>query len=181
MKNIIEELKAIDNMPIMQVDDRLKIYGEQNRFAKKRESATALIKRVGLPKQNLDRQASEIENTNQLISFQEKQIRKVWNDDEWWFSIVDVIGVITDSKNPSVYWSHIKKQEKKLIEISYKFKLQSKNNQYHYTDCANTEGILRIIMSVPSPKSEPFKLWLAQVGQERLEQIENPQPSFVLK
>jgi DNA-damage-inducible protein D len=173
MKDIIKELNTMDNMPIMQVDDSLKMYSEQNRFAKKRDTATALIKRVGLPKQNLILKNEGVENTDKIISFQEKEIRKIWNQDEWWFSIVDVISVMTDSKNPSGYWSNIKKRDKQLIEISSKLKLQSKNNTYHFTDCANTAGLLRIIMSIPSPKAEPFKLWLAQVGQKLIDDSEN--------
>jgi DNA-damage-inducible protein D len=173
MKDIIKQLNTLDYMPIMQVDDSLKMYSEHNKFAKKRESATALIKRVGLPKQDLQSQNQVVENTGKLISFQEKEIRKIWNKDEWWFSVVDVISVITDSKNPSRYWSNIKNQDKQLLEVSCKFKLPSKNNKYRYTDCANTVGILRIVMSVPSPKAEPLRLWLAQVGQDSVVEKEN--------
>jgi hypothetical protein len=174
MKNITEELNNIDNMPIMQVDDSLKIYSEQNRFAKKREAATDLIKQVGLPKQDLYLQPQELENSNSLISFQEKEIRKVWNDDEWWFSIVDVVSVLTDSKNPYSYWYSIKTREKNLREISCKFKLPSKNNKYRYTDCANTEGIVRIMMSIPSPNVGQIMLFLVATSKKSGYEL-NPQ------
>jgi hypothetical protein len=157
MKNITEELNNIDNMPIMQVDDSLKIYSEQNRFAKKREAATDLIKQVGLPKQDLYLQPQELENSN-----------------EWWFSIVDVVSVLTDSKNPYSYWYSIKTREKNLREISCKFKLPSKNNKYRYTDCANTEGIVRIMMSIPSPNVGQIMLFLVATSKKSGYEL-NPQ------
>ena len=104
-----------------------------------------------------------------------KPIRKVWHDDEWYFSVVDVIEVLTDSKNPSVYWSALKKREIQSFTFCKRLNFPRPNGRNYPTDCANTKGILRITMSVPSPKAEPLKLWLAEVGTERLEETENPE------
>ena len=112
---------------------------------------------------------------NKLILFQEKQIRRVWHNEQWHYSVVDVIEVLTDSVNPRNYWTVLKKREIQLVTICHQLKMLSVDGKKYSTDCANTEGILRIIMSVPSPKAEPFKLWLAQVGTERIEEIENPE------
>ena len=118
-----------------------------------------------------------MENSN-LIPFEGKEIRKAWHDEQWYFSVVDVIGVLTDSKNPNVYWGKLKERELQLLTICQRLKLESKDGKKYSTDCANTQGILRIVMSVPSPKAEPLKLWLAQVGTERIEETENPEIGF---
>jgi hypothetical protein len=117
---------------------------------------------------------------HKLILFQKKTIRRIWHNDEWYFSIVDVIEVLTDSPQPSAYWNKVKKQiesenEFQLLRFWQKLKFAAPDGKMRPTDCANTEGVLRIIMSVPSPKAEPFKLWLAQVGTERIAEIENPE------
>lgn len=118
---------------------------------------------------------------NELVLFQDKKIRRVWdeNNQNWYFSIVDVIEILTDSPNPRKYWSVLKTRLKKngseLTTICSQLKMQSADGKFYNTDVANTEGLLRIIQSVPSPKAEPFKRWLAKVGYERLEEIENPE------
>lgn len=115
---------------------------------------------------------------NSLITFEGKEIRKLWYDEQWYFSVVDVIGILTDSKDPRNYWKVLKNRELQLVTICNQLKLKSKDGKNYLTDCANAEGILRIVMSVPSPKAEPLKLWLAQVGNERLQETENPELSF---
>ena len=112
---------------------------------------------------------------NKLILFQEKQIRRIWHNEQWHYSVVDVFEVLTDSAAPGTYWGMLKKRENQLFTICEKFKFLAPDGKMRSTECANTEGVLRIIMSVPSPKAEPFKLWLAQVGTERIEEIENPE------
>jgi methylphosphotriester-DNA--protein-cysteine methyltransferase len=113
--------------------------------------------------------------------FESKNIRSSWNDEEqkWYFSVIDVVEVLTDSTDPKDYWYRMKKREKlsgiELSTICRKLKLESSDGKYYLTDCANVEGLLRIIQSIPSPKAEPFKRWLAKVGFERLEEIENPE------
>lgn len=112
--------------------------------------------------------------------FQGKTIRKTLHDGEWWFSIVDVIHVLTDSAKPSVYWSAMKARVHdddgiQLSTLCKQLKLESSDGKKYETDCANTEGCFRIIQSIPSPKAEPFKRWLAKVGYERVQEIENPE------
>ena len=112
-------------------------------------------------------------------SFREgKEIRKIWHDDQWFFSVVDVIGVLTDSVVPRNYWATLKKREPQLLTNCQQLKMFSIDQRKRLTDCANTEGVLRIVMSVPSQKAEPLKLWLAQVGRERLQETENPELAF---
>lgn len=117
---------------------------------------------------------------NKLALFEEKEIRMKWYDDDWFYSIVDVILAFTDSKDPKDYWYRLKTRvnEESKIELSTicrRLKLLAKDGKMRATDCTDTKGILRIIQSIPSPKAEPFKLWLAQVGSERLEEIVNPE------
>ena len=117
---------------------------------------------------------------NKIILFQEKNIRRVWHNEHWFFSIIDVIGVLTDSTDPQRYWSVLKSRLKKqegfdVTTICSKLKMIGLDGKNYPTDCSDTKGLLRLIMSVPSPKAEPFKLWLAQVGQERIEEIQNPE------
>lgn len=113
--------------------------------------------------------------------FESSQIRSIWAEDEqkWYFSIIDVVAALTDSPNPRDYWYRIKQREKisgiELSTICRQFKLAAPDGKLRQTDCSHTEGLLRIIQSIPSPKAEPFKRWLAQVGYERLEEIENPE------
>ncbi|MBE2279354.1 MAG: Bro-N domain-containing protein [Ignavibacteriaceae bacterium] len=119
--------------------------------------------------------------SNDKISlFEEKKIRKIWHNNEWFFSVVDVVEALTDSTDPKDYWYRIKKRSSReesveLSTICRQLKLQASDGKMYKTDCSNTEGILRIIQSIPSPKAEPFKRWLAMVGYERIEEIENPE------
>jgi DNA-damage-inducible protein D len=112
------------------------------------------------------------------INFQEKPIRSIFHNEEQWFSIIDVISVLTDSKNPSSYWSMVKNQAKDVGLVSHKLRLSGRDNKQYLTDCANTEGLFRIIMAIPSPKAEPLKQWLAQMGREAIDEIENPELDF---
>jgi len=120
-----------------------------------------------------------MEQDNKIIIFQETEIRRVWHNEEWWFSVVDVIAVLTESSQPARYWSDLKKRSEKESNQSFAFcerlKLLRPDGKTYPTDCANTEAMFRIIQSIPSPKAEPFKLWLAQVGYERIQEIENPE------
>ncbi len=123
------------------------------------------------------------ENTIKL--FQDQKIRVHWNsdNDKWYFSIVDIIESLTGSSNPRRYWSDLKRKLTKegfsqLYETIVQLKLISSDGKKYTTDCADTEGILRIIQSIPSPNAEPFKLWLAKVGYERIEETEDPEKAF---
>jgi DNA-damage-inducible protein D len=118
--------------------------------------------------------------TNAIALFEQKQIRKIRHDEQWFFSVVDVVGALTDSIDPKDYWYRIKKRasDQEWIELSTicrQLKIPASDGKMYQTDCANTEGILRIIQSIPSPKAEPFKRWLAKVWYERIEEIENPE------
>jgi DNA-damage-inducible protein D len=115
---------------------------------------------------------------NQIALFKGKQIRRTIFNKEWYFSVVDVIEALTDSPTPRQYWGKMKQREfidLQLSPIWVQLKLVSSDGKKYDTDCADTEGIFRIIQSIPSPKAEPFKRWLAKVGYERLQEIENPE------
>lgn len=101
-----------------------------------------------------------------IAIFRGKEIRKTVHNNEWWFSIVDVVEALTGSERPRKYWNDLKK---KLL------KMKSADGKLYETDCSNTETMFRIIQSIPSPKAEPFKRWLAKVGYERVQEIEDPQ------
>ena len=120
-----------------------------------------------------------MEKASLLVVFQDKKIRRIQQNGEWFFSVVDVIEVLTDSSNPRRYWSDLKIKIKEegfeLYEKIVQLKLVSSDGKRYETDCANTATLLRLIQSIPSPKAEPFKLWLAQVGYERIQEIENPE------
>jgi len=118
--------------------------------------------------------------TAKIALFKGKKIRKILFQNEWRFSVADVIEALTDSDRPSVYWTAMKARVKgedgfQLSTICRQLKLESSDGKKYETDCANTEGTLRIIQSIPSPKAEPFKRWLAKVGYERVQEIENPE------
>ncbi len=115
---------------------------------------------------------------NDLIPLNGKEIRKTWHEAQWYFSVIDVIGVLTESVEPRNYWATLKKREPQLLTVCQQLKLKGADAKNYKTDCANTEGVLRIIMSVPSPKAEPLKLWMAQTAVERIEETENPELSF---
>lgn len=112
---------------------------------------------------------------NKVVIFENKAIRKIWYNDEWYFSIVDIIEVLTDSPIPRNYWSLLKKREPQLHTICMQLKMPAQDGKMRITDCANTEGVFRVIMSVPSPKAEPFKLWLAEQGKRTLDEINDPE------
>ena len=118
---------------------------------------------------------------NALIVFQDKRIRRIWHNNEWYFSVVDVVAALTESLDSKDYWYRIKKREQEAgIELSTfcrQLKIQPSDSKYYATDCANTQSMFRIIQSIPSPKAEPFKQWLAQVGYKRVKEIENPELS----
>jgi DNA-damage-inducible protein D len=118
-------------------------------------------------------------NETSLILFKEKEIRRTWHNEEWWFSVVDVCEALTESSDPGAYWRKLKQrlnaEGSEVVTFCHGLKLQASDGKKYLTDCANTEGILRIIQSIPSPKAEPFKRWLAKVGYERIQEIENPE------
>jgi len=119
-------------------------------------------------------------NNNHLAIFKGKKIRRTIYLNEWLFSVVDVIEALTDSSNPAVYWSAMKARVNdeggfQLSTICKQLKFEASDGKKYTTDCANTEGIFRIIQSIPSPKAEPFKRWLAKVGYERVQEIEDPE------
>ena len=114
-----------------------------------------------------------------LVVFQGKKIRRTWFNDEWWFSVVDIVGALTQTDRARKYWSDLKiKLQEEGFEVSEKIgqlKLMAEDGKLRLTDCANTKNMFRIIQSIPSPKAEPFKQWLAQVGYDRVQEIENPE------
>lgn len=121
-----------------------------------------------------------MEEDTHIAIFNGKSIRRKLVNDKWFFSVVDIIGVLTESENPRNYWSMLKTREKESskIELStncVQLKLKSGDGKEYETDCSDTEGIFRIIQSIPSKKAEPFKRWLAKVGYERVQEIENPE------
>ncbi len=127
-------------------------------------------------------QNDENKSLQQIKLFEDSKIRSVWDEKEeqWYFSVVDVIAVLTESVNPRDYWSKMKKRVHsedgiELSTICRQLKMQSADGKFYNTDAANVKALLRIIQSIPSPKAEPFKQWLAQVGYERILEIENPE------
>ena len=112
---------------------------------------------------------------NSLMPFEGIDIRKIWHGEQWYFSVVDVIEVLTDSVEPRNYWATLKKREFQLLTNCQQLKMKATDGRQRLTDCANTEGIFRIIMSVPSPKAEPLKMWLAEQGKRTLDETENPE------
>lgn len=120
---------------------------------------------------------------NKIQLFENQPIRTAWNEEqeEWYFSVVDVIHVLTGSENPRRYWSDLKRKLKsegatQLYENIVQLKMQSpKDGKNYKTDVANTEQLLRLIQSIPSPKAEPFKMWLAEVGRERIDETIDPE------
>ena len=121
---------------------------------------------------------------NAIKVFEEKKVRTLWDSEteEWYFSIVDVVAVLTDSENPRRYWSDLKrklaKEGSQLYEGIVQLKMLSSDGKYYKTDVATTQQLFRLIQSIPSPKAEPFKLWMAQVAAERLDQMQDPELSI---
>ncbi len=119
---------------------------------------------------------------NRLVVFESKKIRRVWLEDEWFFSVVDVVGALTDSPNDLTarkYWNklsqRLRDEGSEVVTFCHRLKMIAPDGKMRETDCANTEGLFRIIQSIPSPKAEPFKRWLAKVGYERVQEIEDPE------
>jgi DNA-damage-inducible protein D len=112
---------------------------------------------------------------NELINFEHTPIRKTLHNEEWYFSIIDIIAALIESTNHQTYWYVLKKREPQLLTICKKFKFLAPDGKMRPTDCANTEGVFRIIMSVPSPKAEPLKMWLAEQGKRAIDEAENPE------
>ncbi|HLX54887.1 MAG TPA: Bro-N domain-containing protein [Aquella sp.] len=117
--------------------------------------------------------------------FESKKVRSLWNEDEekWYFSIIDVCEILSGSNNPRRYWSDLKikiaeEGANEVYEKIVQLKMEAPDGKMRLTDCADTEGLLRIIQSIPSPKAEPFKLWLAKVGYERMQEIADPAQSL---
>ena len=118
---------------------------------------------------------------NEIKIFEGNQIRSVWDNDkeEWYFSVVDVVGTLSDSKDPGAYWRKLKQRLKEegseVVTFCHGLKLKAADGKLRESDVADMQGIFRIIQSVPSPKAEPFKMWLAEVGKERLDEIVDPE------
>lgn len=116
---------------------------------------------------------------NKIIVFESKKIRRVYHNDEWWFSVVDVVNALTDSADSGAYWRKLKQrliaEGSQVVTNCHDLKLEASDGKMYKTDCANTLGMFRIIQSIPSTKAEPFKQWLAKVGYERVQEIENPE------
>lgn len=123
--------------------------------------------------------AENIDFPDKIVLFKEKSIRRVWHNNEWWYSVVDICGALTDSADAAAYWRKLKQrlnnESSQTVTFCHGLKLQAQDGKMRISDCSNTEGILRIIQSIPSPKAEPFKRWLAEVGYQRIEEIENPE------
>ena len=122
---------------------------------------------------------------NKIKIFENKQVRTAWNADqeEWYFAVVDIIEVLTDSPNPQTYWRVLKKRLKEegneTVTSCNALKMLAKDGKNRLTDCLDTKGVLRLVQSIPSPKAEPFKMWLAQVGSERLDEIADPEKAIL--
>ena len=125
-----------------------------------------------------------MKKSSSIILFNQSQVRRSWDEKKelWYFSIIDIVEILTDSPRPRKYWNALKtKLKKEGSELSQKvgqLKLESSDGKKYLTDVAETETLLRLIQSIPSPKAEPFKLWLAKVGYERVEETENPELAF---
>lgn len=117
--------------------------------------------------------------TTKIVLFKGNKVRKILYNNEWWFSVIDVCEALTDSIDAGAYWRKLKQrlteEGDEVVTFCHGLKLPALDGKMRETDCANTEGILRIIQSIPSPKAEPFKRWLAKVGYERVQEIENPE------
>ena len=121
------------------------------------------------------------EEKTQIRLFEEQKVRTIWNaeEEEWYFSVVDVVAVLTNSANPNNYWkvlkNRLKKEGSQLVTNCNQLKLPAADGKNYKTDCLDTEGIFRLIQSIPSPKAEPFKMWMAQVAKERLDEMQDPE------
>jgi DNA-damage-inducible protein D len=119
---------------------------------------------------------------SKLIVFEDKKIRRVWYNDEWYYSVIDVVAILTeqeDYQKSRKYWNklsqRLRNESSEVVTDCHQLKLPAADGKIRLTDCANTKSLFRIIQSIPSKRAEPFKRWLAQLGQERIEEIENPE------
>lgn len=119
-----------------------------------------------------------------LVIFENQKIRRVWDElrEEWYFSVTDIVGVLTGSSIPKRYWADLKRklqtEGSQVYEKIVQLKLIARDGKKYATDCADSETVFRLIQSIPSPKAEPFKLWLAKVGHERIQEIADPEKSI---
>jgi len=115
---------------------------------------------------------------NKILAFENKFIRRTWHNEEWWFSVVDIVNALTDSKDAGAYWRKLKQrlieEGSQVVTFCHGLKLAAPDGKMRETDCATAQGIFRIIQSIPSPKAEPFKQWLAKVGHERVQEMGDP-------
>jgi DNA-damage-inducible protein D len=119
-----------------------------------------------------------MDSKDALVVFEGTKIRRIWHDEQWFFSVIDIIEILTDSPTPRQYWGKIKDREFAKLELSpiwVRLKLPAEDGKLRFTDCINTQNAFRLIQSIPSKKAEPFKQWLAKVGYERVQEIENPE------
>src|SRR3990170_4516717 len=120
-----------------------------------------------------------MDTNNAIVVFQGKNIRRTWHNNEWWFSVFDIVSILTDSADPKQYVKKMRSRDPVLNAnwgtICTPLELLAPDGKKRETNCVNTEGAFRIIQSIPSPKAEPFKLWLAKVGYDRVQEIENPE------
>ena len=124
---------------------------------------------------------------NKIKVFENKQVRTVWDaeKEDWYFSVVDIVAVLTDKDYDAArkYWKvlkgRLKTEGSELVSFCYQLKMQSSDGKHYKTDCLDTKGVLRLVQSIPSPKAEPFKVWLAQVGSERLDEIADPEKAIL--
>jgi len=126
----------------------------------------------------MKKQAGIMGKDKALVVFQDKNIRRIWHNEEWFYSIVDIVEVLTDSPTPRQYWGKVKEREFFELELSpiwVQLKLPAEDGKLRHTDCINTKNAFRLVQSIPSKKAEPFKQWLAQLAKERIEEIENPE------
>jgi len=121
---------------------------------------------------------NKLEQSNKIVLFQSQKIRRIWNNSEWFYSVIDIVEALTESPTPRQYWGKVKQREFLDLQLSpiwVQLKLKSTDGKKYATDCVNTKDAFRLIQSIPSKKAEPFKMWLAKVGKERLDEIENPE------
>ena len=122
---------------------------------------------------------------NKIKVFESRQIRTLWNaeEEEWYFSVVDIVAVLTDSKDPNAYWRKLKQRLRdegnETVTNCHGLKMRAPDGKMRLTDCLDTKGVLSLVQSIPSPKAEPFKMWLAQVGSERLDEIADPEKAIL--
>jgi hypothetical protein len=122
--------------------------------------------------------------SNKLAIFEGKKIRRIWDEEKelWYFSVVDVVGALNASENPRNYWkvlkNRLKQEGSEVVTKCNQLKMRAADGKFYLTDAADTETMFRVIQSIPSPKAEPFKLWLAKVGYERIEEINDPEKAL---